>query len=146
MNKTSKSLMTLFWPCFFEILFLMLAGMIDTFMLSSLNDKAVGGVGTANTYLSILVIAFSITSTGLGSVMTQYIGAHMEYVAKKAKNLGLVLNLTIGLIISLILGLFAREILTLMGVATTLLPYATTYMKIIGGASIVTAVLPIFNI
>ena len=144
-TATSKTLMTLFWPCFFEVLFLMLAGMIDTFMLSALNDKAVGGVGTANTYLSILIIMFSITSTGMVAVMTQYIGAHMEYVAKKARNLGLLLNTILGVILSLILGLFAKEILTVMGIATTLLPYATSYMKIIGGACIITAILPIFN-
>ena len=144
-TATSKTLMTLFWPCFFEVLFLMLAGMIDTFMLSALNDKAVGGVGTANTYLSILIIMFSITSTGMVAVMTQYIGAHMEYVAKKARNLGLLLNTILGVILSLILGLFAKEILTVMGIATTLLPYATSYMKIIGGACIITAILPIYN-
>ncbi|MBE5935583.1 MAG: MATE family efflux transporter [Lachnospiraceae bacterium] len=143
--NNEKTLMNLFWPCFFEVLFLMLAGMIDTFMLSGLNDKAVGAVGTANTYLSILVIMFSIISSGMVAVMTQYIGAKQNHVAKQAKNLGLILNLFLGILLSLALGIFAKEILTFMGTATTLLSYATTYTKIIGGSCVLVAILPIYN-
>ena len=44
-----KTLMGLFWPCFFEVLFMMLAGMIDTFILSGYADKTVGADGTTNT-------------------------------------------------------------------------------------------------
>ena len=36
-----KRLISLFWPIFFEILFLMLTGIVDTLMLSGLNYKAV---------------------------------------------------------------------------------------------------------
>ena len=140
-----KNLKTLFWPIFFEIVFLMLAGMVDTLMLSGLNYKAVGAVGTSNTYLSIFVIMFSIISTGMVSVMTQYIGAGKEYVAKQAKNIGLLLNGIIGISLSLLLGFCAKEILTIVGVASSLLDYATTYMVIVGGASIITAFIPIYN-
>ena len=94
----NKNLISLFWPIFFEILFLMLAGSVDTLMLSSLNDKAVGAVGTANTYLSIFIIMFSIISTGMVAVMTQYIGADKLYVARQAKNIGLFLNSILSLV------------------------------------------------
>lgn len=140
-----KNLKTLFWPIFFEILFLMLAGMVDTLMLSGLNYKAVGAVGTSNTYLSIFVIMFSIISTGMVSVMTQYIGAGKEHVAKQAKNIGLLLNGLVGITLSLLLGFGARTILSVVGVASSLLDYATTYMVIVGGASIITAFIPIYN-
>ena len=104
-------LITLFWPIFFEILFLMLAGSVDTLMLSSLNDKAVRAVGTANTYLSIFIIMFSIISTGMVAVMTQYIGAGKAHVARQAKNIGLLLNGLFGIILSIILGILSKKIL-----------------------------------
>ena len=42
-----KKLSALFIPICFETLFYMLSGMVDTLMLSSVGDYAVGAVGTA---------------------------------------------------------------------------------------------------
>lgn len=141
----NKNLISLFWPIFFEILFLMLAGSVDTLMLSSLNDKAVGAVGTANTYLSIFIIMFSVISTGMVAVMTQYIGADKLYVARQAKNIGLFLNSIFGIILSIVLGTLSKEILITVGIAKSLLNYSTTYMRIVGGACILTALIPIYS-
>ena len=141
----NKTLFNLFGPIFCEILFLMLAGIVDTLMLSSLNDKAVGAVGTANTYLSIFIIMFSIISTGMLAVMTQYIGANKPSVAKQAKNIGLLLNGILGIILSILLGLSAKPILVSVGIAKSLLDYSTTYMTIVGCASIFTALIPIYS-
>ena len=55
-----KKLYQLFFPIFFEVLFMMLAGMVDTLMLSSEGDQVVGAVGTANTYIGLFIIMFSI--------------------------------------------------------------------------------------
>ena len=75
MSSERKKLHQLFFPIFFEILFTILTGAVDTLMLSSEGDQAVGAVGTANTYISIFLIMFSIISSGMVAVMTQYIGA-----------------------------------------------------------------------
>ena len=48
MNTPAKKLSQLAAPLFLEILCVMLAGMVDTLMLSSEGDQAVGAVGTAN--------------------------------------------------------------------------------------------------
>ena len=44
-----KPFMKLYIPIALETLFTMLAGMVDTVMLSTVGDNAVGAVGTANT-------------------------------------------------------------------------------------------------
>ena len=44
-----KTLAQLSVPICLETLFYMLSGMVDTLMLSSVSDQAVGAVGTANT-------------------------------------------------------------------------------------------------
>ena len=75
MEGRRRSLGQLFVPICLETLFYMLAGMVDTLMLSSVGDEAVGAVGTANTYIGIFIIMFSIISTGVMAVMTQNIGA-----------------------------------------------------------------------
>ena len=52
MAAERKTLTQLSVPICLETLFYMLSGMVDTLMLSSVSDQAVGAVGTANTSAS----------------------------------------------------------------------------------------------
>ena len=49
MAVEKKTLTQLSVPICLETLLYMLSGMVDTLMLSSVSDQAVGAVGTANT-------------------------------------------------------------------------------------------------
>ena len=60
MQVQRKTLTQLSIPICFETLFYMLSGMVDTLMLSSVSDQAVGAVGTANTYISVFIIMFGV--------------------------------------------------------------------------------------
>lgn len=75
MKGERKSLVQLFVPISLELLCFMLAGMVDTMMLSAVNNDAVGAVGTANTYIGMFIIMFSVITSGMIAVMTQYIRA-----------------------------------------------------------------------
>ena len=103
MDTKEKSLKQLFIPIYLELLFLMLVGSVDTLMLSGVGDDAVGAVGAANTYLGVFTITFSIISSGMLAVMTQYIGAKKIGVAKQARTIGLIFNGIVGLAISVLL-------------------------------------------
>ena len=81
MQVQRKTLTQLSIPICFETLFYMLAGMVDTLMLSSVSDQAVGAVGTANTYISVFIIMFGVISSGMVAVMTQNIGAGKPGIA-----------------------------------------------------------------
>ena len=98
MAAERKTLTQLSVPICLETLFYMLSGMVDTLMLSSVSDQAVGAVGTANTYIGMFIIMFSVISTGMMAVMTQNIGAGKPGVAYQARQLGLTFNITLGLI------------------------------------------------
>ena len=58
MAAERKTLTQLSVPICLETLFYMLSGMVDTLMLSSVSDQAVGAVGTANTYIGVFIIMF----------------------------------------------------------------------------------------
>ena len=75
MAAERKTLTQLSVPICLETLFYMLSGMVDTLMLSSVSDQAVGAVGTANTYISVFIIMFGVISSGMIAVMSQNIGA-----------------------------------------------------------------------
>ena len=145
MKTERKTLMQLFIPISLETLCYMRAGMIDTLMLSSVGDQAVGAIGTANTYIGMFIIMFSIISSGMIAVMTQYIGAEKIGVAYQARQIGLAFNAVIGIGMSILLFYGSGAILQLVGVADSLMEYAQTYLKIVGGFCILNALIPIFS-
>ena len=81
-----KSLAQLSVPICLETLFYMLSGMVDTLMLSSVSDQAVGAVGTANTYIGVFIIMFGVISSGMVAVMSQNIGAGRPGIAYQARH------------------------------------------------------------
>lgn len=143
-NKKYR-LLPLFSPIFLELLFMMLTGAVDTLMLSSEGDQAVGAVGTANTYIGIFLIMFSVISSGMMAVMTQYIGAKRPGIARQALRLGLMLNLAAGGAISMLLFFCAGPILKTVGIAQELLEPARIYLKTVGLFCVCNAVAPIYS-
>lgn len=140
-----KSFTKLYIPIALETLCHMLAGMVDTIMLSTVGDNAVGAVGTANTYINVFIIMFHVVSSGMIAVMTQYIGAKRIGVAYQARQLGTIFNAVIGIVLSIFLYVFSGTILEVVGVAPLLMDYATIYLKIVGGCCFLNALIPIFS-
>ena len=145
MQGERKTLTQLSVPICLETLFYMLSGMVDTLMLSSVSDQAVGAVGTANTYISVFIIRFGVISSGMVAVMSQNIGAGRPGIAYQARQLGLVFNALTGILISVVLAVFSGGILRAVSIAPALLESAETYLKIVGGASFLNALIPIFS-
>lgn len=145
MQSSVKSFTKLYVPIALETLCYMLAGMVDTIMLSTVGDSAVGAVGTANTYINVFIILFHIVSSGMIAVMTQYIGAKRVGVAYQARQLGAVFNLVLGVLLSVFLFAFSGNILEIVGVAPLLQEYARTYLRIVGGFCFLNALIPIFS-
>lgn len=145
MDNNRKSLGQLFFPIFLEILLFMLTGAIDTLMLSSVGDQAVAAVGTANTYIGMFILMFSIISSGMMAVMTQNIGAGKPGVAYQASKIGATFNGTLGLILGAFLFFFGGNVLDIVGVAGALKEPAEIYLKIVGGGCFLNAIIPIYS-
>ncbi len=126
MQVQRKTLTQLSIPICFETLFYMLSGMVDTLMLSSVSDQAVGAVGTANTYISVFIIMFGVISSGMVAVMTQNIGAGKPGIAYQARQLGLIFNAVIGVLMSVFLAVFSGNILKMVSIAPALFDSANT--------------------
>ena len=144
MNKR-KTLVQLFVPICIETLFYMLSGMVDTLMLSSVSDRAVGAIGTVNTYIGMFIIMFSIVSTGMMAVMTQNIGAGKPGIAFQARQIGAVFNLLIGVLMSCFLLFGGGFLLDSIGIAAALREPALAYLRIVGGCCFLNALIPIFS-
>ncbi len=145
MTVKNRTLTQLFVPICFETLFYMLSGMVDTLMLSSVSNQAVGAVGTANTYIGVFIIMFGVISSGMVAVMTQNIGAGKIGIAYQARQLGLAFNAVVGVFMSFFLAVFSGNILNIVSVAPALFEPAKTYLRIVGGACFLNAVIPIYS-
>ena len=145
MEGRQKTLGQLFVPICFEVLFYMVAGMVDTLMLATVSDQAVGAVGTANTYVGIFIIMFSVITSGMLAVMTQNIGAGKAGVAYQARQIGLMFNTVLGVLLGVFLFACSKQILQIIGIASLLLEPADTYLKIVGGFCIFNALIPIYS-
>lgn len=140
-----KTLAQLSVPICLETLFYMLSGMVDTLMLSSVSDQAVGAVGTANTYIGVFIVMFGIISSGMVAVMSQNIGAGRPGIAYQARQIGMIFNAVIGILMSAVLAVFSGGILRMVSIAPALFEPAETYLKIVGGTCFLNALIPIFS-
>lgn len=132
-GEKSLNLARLTWPIFLEVFLFMLMGSVDTFMLSSVSDDAVSGVGAANQMITIAIIVLEVIGNGAAIVVAQYLGSKKPSEAAQVTGNAITLNLAVGLMLSGILLAFGNSILGILHVEGDILNYARTYLHIVGG-------------
>lgn len=135
------NLIKLTWPIFLELFLFMLMGSVDTFMISSVSDDAVSGVGAANQIIAIAILVLSVIGNGAAIVVSQYLGSRQPKEAAKVTGNAITLNLAVGIILSIILLLFGGSLLSALNVTGDILVYAKSYMHIVGGGIFLQALL-----
>lgn len=134
-------LIKLTWPIFLELFLFMLMGSVDTFMISSVSDDAVSGVGAANQIITMAILVLSVIGNGAAIVVSQYLGSKQPKEAAKVTGNAITLNLAVGIILSTVLLLFGGSLLTALNVKGDILVYAKSYMNIVGGGIFLQALL-----
>ncbi len=127
----NHSFRKLFWPTFIELLFFMLMGTIDTLMLSNYSDFAVGSVGNANTLIQLFAVLFLVISNGVAVLVSQYLGAKQEELAKKTISTGLIINFIVGLVLSVTLVVAANVLLNVVQTKPEIFKDSKTYLQMI---------------
>ena len=126
-------------PIFVETLLIMLTGAVDVFMLSRYSDETVAAGGVVNQLLNLVFILYGITTLGTSVLCAQYLGARQKKNVSQVIGVSLLANLLMGLVVSAGLFFFAQPSLKLMGLDENLIGYGVSYMKIVGGFSILQA-------
>ena len=119
-QKLQKNILILTFPIFIELLFFILMGSVDTFMISGYEKAnafaagSVAAVGNASTVINLFGVLINIVSAGISVVVSQYLGAKNESGAKKAILTGILMQVFIGLIIATTLLVFGNLLFRLI--------------------------------
>ncbi len=127
-NHQEFNLVKLTWPIFLELFLFMLMGSVDTFMISSVSDDAVSGVGAANQIIAIAILVLSVIGNGAAIVVSQYLGSKKPLEAAQVTGNAITLNLLVGILLSTFLLIFGGSLLTALNVKGDILIYAKAYI------------------
>jgi len=75
---SNKQLFSLFWPLIVEQLLVVMIGMVDMVMVSSVGEHAVSGISLVESINFLIITAFNAIATGGSVVASQYLGRKDE--------------------------------------------------------------------
>ncbi|MHC5226323.1 MATE family efflux transporter [Ignatzschineria sp. LJL83] len=127
-----KSLFSLSWPIFIDILLHLVTLLINTYMISHISQKMVAATAASNQFFDTTVTIFSFIGIGCSVVVAQYLGAGNRETTRKAIHLSISLNFLLGLLCFLVIFFFGRSLLIQMNTPTNILDMSSQYFKIIG--------------
>ncbi len=130
MQPGKTNLFKLAWPIYIELLFIMLIGVADTFMLSQYDDLAVAAVANGRRLMTLFTVLLNVVAIGVGVVVSQYLGAEQRQEAKHAIKTGLLSNALLAFILLVSLQLFAYTLLGLIRTEAVIFDDSLIYLRI----------------
>lgn len=128
------SLTKLSLPIFIQMILSMSAGMIDTAMISSCGDDAVGSIGNANQVIMFLTLAYQIVASSSGIVVSQYLGAgkSKSAIMLRIYKVAITFNLLLSVVVCLLVTTLSSVFLNALHTPFVMFNDSVSYMKIVG--------------
>ena len=104
---------------------------VNTFLLSYHSETAAAAVATASQLQRLLMIFYTVVSSGVTVIIAQNLGAGNRKRAGEAATLSVVFCFLMSLIIGILGSIYAREVMIWMNLEGELLDEATKYFKIV---------------
>lgn len=124
------------WPSVTESVLIVLAGMVDTYMVSTLGKASVAGVGVTNQPKYFAYTMFYALNTAIASMVARRLGQQRRKDANGMFLTALVFVTAVSVVMGLLCVIFARPILLLFGANPQTLPMAVPYWNIVMGFSV----------
>ncbi|UJF34165.1 MATE family efflux transporter [Paenibacillus hexagrammi] len=140
-EKNKFTLWVLAWPIFIELTLQLLLGTVDTLMVSRVSDDAVAVVGLSNQLFQALTTLFMTVASGAGILIAQKLGARKAEDARTVAIMAVKVSAVIGMLLSIVLHFGARPLAQVFQLEERLLPLADTYISIVGGGMVLTALM-----
>jgi len=110
LDWTNKKLFSLFWPLIVEQLLVVMIGIVNMVMVSSVGEHAVSGISLVETINFLIITAFNAIATGGSVVASQYLGRKEEENASCSAKQLVYISLLISVVL-MIATIFTRKIM-----------------------------------
>ena len=114
MKERKSTILSLSFPIFMQLLLFSLFTTIDTLMVNNYNEKFIISMNNANQVIQMLNVILLISSTGVGIVIAQYLGAKKQNDAKLTFNNGLIFSFILSLILFIVISIFNKPFFILI--------------------------------
>ncbi len=144
-TKVSKAYLTLSLPVVLSMMVSLVYNMVDTYFIALTNvTELVAGVSLAAPIFTMLIAFGDIFGLGGSSLISRLFGEKKEKEAKQASSFCFWISIVFGLFITMILLIFRNPILSMLGVESSTLKYASSYytMISIGAPAIILGLVP----
>lgn len=131
-DVTKRSLYSLSWPIFIDVLLHFATLLINTYMVSHVSTAYLAAMGVGNQVFDLFITIFNFISVGCSVVIAQYLGAGKKEKASHAIHISIAFNFLLGFISAAIILLFGYKILGIMNTPAHLLDYGYAYLHILG--------------
>lgn len=121
------------WPAVVESVFIVLVGMLDTYMVSPLGKQVIAGISLANQPKILIYIVFFATNAAASSIIARRKGSGSKEDVHNVYLTGLFFIVTLGIVLSVLCVVFAKPIILLFGGNEETTPVAVLYFRIIMG-------------
>ncbi|MGN0328359.1 MAG: MATE family efflux transporter [Lachnospira sp.] len=125
------------WPAVLEAFCCALAGVVDTFMVSTLGSYAVGAIGLTMQPKMLCLSPLLAINIVISSLVARRKGENDRKGANEIFFMGLLLTIIVGTIICVLVFSFSEQIMLISGASQDTLPGATIYFKIVFGMGLI---------
>ena len=139
-TSKTRSLFSMTWPIFLELVLQMLVGNADQFMIGRYSQTGAAAIGNCNQVMNVFLLTFGVVNTATTILISQYKGAGDRERMGETATLALATNLAASLVIGCIL-IFGNELIfTWMKLPQEVMTEACTYFRIVGSCVFLPAV------
>ncbi len=133
------------WPSVLESFFIALAGIIDTYMVSSIGSSAVAAVGLTTQPKFIALAVFFAINIATSALIARRLGEQDKTGANRTLVTAIIMSLLLTVIITSIMLYFSEDILRLAGSNSDTHVDASNYFKIIMGGVVFSVLSMVIN-
>lgn len=130
-NKYRKRALQIAWPSVLESFFISLAGLIDTFMVSSIGSSAVAAIGLTTQPKFIALSIFIAIAVSVSALVARRKGEEDKKMANQTMVTAMIVSVSLCIVISAIFIIFTPLIMRLSGSSPDTHDLGVSYFKII---------------
>ncbi|MDO4745743.1 MAG: MATE family efflux transporter [Bacillota bacterium] len=144
-NSLVKETLKIAWPAIVESVFIVIVGMVDTYMVSPLGKVAIASISLANQPKILIYIIFFAANVAISALIARRKGGDKRQEAHELFMTGMVYTVVAGIILTFVCVVFAEPIIVIFGGNEETTDITVMYFRIIMGGMLTNLIMMYIN-